>query len=180
MLGTKNGCNLQQGKNFSCKVIILKILLLYHLVPNRILLCSKQILKTCSWPWFTLQMLIISSPMEDFEEDVYPHSRIDLLIEWSFALSNILPVSSTYYTFCFQTKDQSLIFLNNVLWLIRHHFYRLPVNLNTENMIWLESIHPFRDTLKKCLPQRFLLSGRGSWNFIFLVWWKYQFLLVLL
>ena len=26
----------------------------------------------------------------------------------------------------------------------------------------LESIHPFRDTLKKCLPQRFLLSGRGS------------------
>ena len=41
---------LQQGKNFSCKVIILKILLLYHLVPNRILLWSKQILKTCSWP----------------------------------------------------------------------------------------------------------------------------------
>ena len=139
-LESKMDVILQQGKNLSCKVIILKILLLYHLVPNRILLWSKLILKRCFWsrPWFTLQMLIISSPMEDFEEDVYPHSRIDLLIEWSFALSNILPFSSTIPTkLCFQTKDQSLIFQHNVLWLIRHLFYRLPVNLNTENMIWL-------------------------------------------
>ena len=34
-------------------------------------------------------------------------------------------------------------------------------------VVALESIHPFRDTLKKCLPQHFLLSGRGSWNFRF-------------